>query len=99
VVDRGLESLRRYVRRLVEVQLPAFESGQPQAWPPPRKTDPAVFAPMPHNRRSSAEWGVAAEEQARATRERHERELRRQLVRPSVVIGGRAKRLTFAVPR
>jgi hypothetical protein len=30
VVDRGLESLTRYVRPLVEeVQLPAFEPGQP----------------------------------------------------------------------
>jgi hypothetical protein len=59
------------------------------------KIDPAVFAPVPHNRHYSTEWGVAAEEQARATRERHERELRKQPVRPGVVIGGRARRLTF----
>ena len=64
-----------------EVKLPAFEPGQPQAWPPPRKIDPAVFAPVPHNRGYSGEWGVAAEEQARATRERHEREAAEEAAR------------------
>jgi hypothetical protein len=64
-----------------EVKLPAFEPGQPQAWPPPPKFDPALFAPVPHNRRYSAEWGVAAEEQARATRERHEREAAEETAR------------------
>jgi hypothetical protein len=57
-----------------EVKLPAFEPGQPQAWRPPQKIDPALFAPVPHNRHYSADWGLAAEVQTRATRERHERE-------------------------
>ncbi len=75
LVARGLEGFTINRRSLLdEVQLPAFESGQPQPWPPPPKINPALFAPVPHNRHYSAEWGVAAEEQARATREQHERE-------------------------
>jgi hypothetical protein len=56
------------------VKLPAFEPGQLQAWPPPQNLDPLLFAPVPHDPRYPANWGVALEEQARAKRDRHERE-------------------------
>jgi hypothetical protein len=82
LIGRGLERFTINGPSLIdEVKLPAFEPGQPQAWPPPRKFDPSVFAPVPHNRHYSAEWGVAAEEQARATRERHEREAAEEAAR------------------
>jgi hypothetical protein len=43
--------LTRYVRPLVEeVQLPAFEQGNLKPGRYLEKIDPAVFAPMPHNR-------------------------------------------------
>ena len=44
------------------------------AWPPPRQFDPALFAPVPFDRRYSAEWWKVKEEEARAERERQERE-------------------------
>ena len=71
LLARGLEHFTIDGRSLIDVvRLPAFEPDQPYAWPPPRTFDSALFAPMPHNRRYSGEWGVAAE----ATREWHERE-------------------------
>jgi len=54
--------------------LPAFEPGQLPAWPPPQPFDAARFAPVPFDRRYSAEWGLVWEEEARAARERQERE-------------------------
>jgi hypothetical protein len=42
-------------------------------WPPPRPFDPASFAPVPFDRRLSAEWGQVQEED-RAMRERQARE-------------------------
>ena len=63
LIARGLEHFTFNQPSLLdEVKLPAFESGQPQVWPPRGKIDPAVFALVPHNRRYSGEWGVATEE-------------------------------------
>jgi hypothetical protein len=45
LVARGLDQFTRDERSLIgEVQLPAFHTGQPRVWPPPRKLDPALFA-------------------------------------------------------
>jgi hypothetical protein len=82
LIARSLEGFTIYKPSLIdEVKLPAFEPGQPQAWPPPRKIDPAVFAPVPYNPRYSANWGVAREEQARAIREQREREAAEETAR------------------
>ena len=82
LIARGIESFTINSRSLIdEVTLPAFEPGQPQVWPPPRKLDPSSFAPVPHDRRYSADWGVATEEQARAIRQRHERETNEETAR------------------
>ena len=82
LVARGIESFTINSRSLIdEVKLPAFEPGQSQVWPPPRQFDPSVFALVPHGRRYSADWGLAAEEQARAMRERHEREINEEAAR------------------
>jgi hypothetical protein len=82
LVARGIESFTINNRSLIdEVKLPAFEPGQPQVWPPPRQFDPSVFTPVPHGRRYSADWGVVAEEQARAIRERHERDINEETAR------------------
>jgi len=74
LLARGLEHFTIDGRSLIDVvRLPAFEPDQPYAWPPPRTFDSALFAPMPHDRRYSAEWGVVREEQTRAVRLRRER--------------------------
>jgi hypothetical protein len=51
------------------VRLPDWARSARIAWPPPRPFDPASFAPVPFDRRSSAEWGLVQEEEGRAMRE------------------------------
>jgi hypothetical protein len=55
-------------------QLPDCEHNAKLAWPPRQAYDPAMFAPAPFNRSRSAEWWKVKEEEARAVRERQERE-------------------------
>jgi hypothetical protein len=82
LVGRGIERFTINSPSLIdEVTLPAFEPGQPQVWPPPRKLDPTLFASVPHNLHYSADWGLVAEERARATRERHQREAAEEAAR------------------
>jgi hypothetical protein len=57
------------IRRLPRAQLPDWARSARMAWPPPRAFDPASFAPMPFDRRLSAEWGLR-----RRPREATERE-------------------------
>jgi hypothetical protein len=55
-----------------DLHLPAWQVGSAALWP--RPFNPAVFiAPVAHDRRHSADWGLAAEEKARALQERNER--------------------------
>ena len=46
------------------------------AWPLPRQFDAALFAPVPFDVRYSAEWWQVKEDEARAGRERQQREAR-----------------------
>lgn len=72
---RGLDSFTRSVPSITdELRLPHWETPDGLAWPPPVSIDPARFAPVPFNRRYSADWAQAKEEEARAVRERQERE-------------------------
>jgi len=50
----------------------------PVAWPSPRPFNAALFAPAPYDPRYSGDWWKAKEEEARAMRERHEREAAEQ---------------------
>jgi hypothetical protein len=43
------------------------------AWPPKPVFDPAMFAPVPHDRRYSAQWWQAKEEEAWMLRDREQR--------------------------
>jgi hypothetical protein len=56
------------------LQLPNFDHSDRMAWPPRRTFDSAVFSAVSAPRRFSADWGVAAEEEARALSERRKRE-------------------------
>ena len=56
------------------VRLPDWGHSVKTAWPPPRLFDSALFAPVPADRRYSADWWQVKEEEARAVQERQERE-------------------------
>jgi hypothetical protein len=60
------------------VQLPDWTNSAKMAWPPPRLTDPTRFASAPFDRRYSGDWWQVKEEEARALRERQEREGKEQ---------------------
>jgi hypothetical protein len=72
---RGLEGFSREEPSITkELQLPDWANSAKMAWPP-RQFDPALFAPVQGDpRRHSADWWQVKEEEARAQRERHERE-------------------------
>jgi hypothetical protein len=71
LVARGLESFTRDVPSITkELKLPAFEPGQPPAWPRRAQLHSTWFGPMPHNPRFSARWGEVGERQRRE----HERQ-------------------------
>jgi hypothetical protein len=71
---RGLERFSTADPSIVgELKLPDFEHSVRMAWPPPRTLDSALFSPVSDSRRYSADWGLAAEEEARASQERQER--------------------------
>jgi len=75
LVARGLDGFTTAAPSIAtELRLPAFEPGQRPAWPPPKPFNPSWFAPVPYNPRYSADWGLVQEEEARAQRERQERE-------------------------
>lgn len=57
-----------------ELKLPHWEQPSTLAWPPPRSFDPTSFTPVPFDRSYSPEWWRVKEEEARALRERQERE-------------------------
>jgi len=56
------------------VGLPAWQAGQQPYWPPPPPPiDPALFAPMPFDRRYSGDWWQVKEEEAQERRREAER--------------------------
>ena len=66
LVARGLESFARDVPSITkELKLPAFEPGQPLAWPPRPRLHQTRFAPTPYDPRFSARWWEAGERQRR----------------------------------
>jgi hypothetical protein len=72
---RNLANFTRGVPSITdELRLPHWETPRGLAWPPPMPVDPARFAPVPFNRRYSPDWWQVKEEEARALRERQERE-------------------------
>jgi hypothetical protein len=72
---RGLESFSRDNPSIAaELRIPSFDRGGRMAWPPPQTLDPSLFSPVSASPRYSADWGLAAEQEARASRERQERE-------------------------
>jgi hypothetical protein len=71
---RGLERFTVADPSIVrELKLPDFERSDRMAWPPPQTFDSALISPLSASRRYSADWGLAAEEEARASQERQER--------------------------
>ena len=60
------------------VQLPDWEHSAKMAWPPPRPLVTAWLAPLTADRRYSGDWWQVKEEEARALRERQEREAAEQ---------------------
>jgi hypothetical protein len=75
LVARGLDNFTRDDPSIAnELKLPDFEHSVRMAWPPPRTLDSALFSPVSASPRYSADWGLAAEEEARALSERRERE-------------------------
>jgi hypothetical protein len=57
LVARGLEHFTRDVPSITkELKLPAFEPGQPPAWPSRPQLHSTWFAPMPHDPRFSGRW-------------------------------------------
>jgi hypothetical protein len=80
VVELQGRNLDRFSRAapsiLDELRLPMWEAGGPE-WPVSKPFNAAVAAaitPRPYNRRYSADWAKAKEEEARALRERQVRE-------------------------
>jgi hypothetical protein len=72
---RNLANFTRGVPSITdELKLPHWETPSGLAWPPPVPIDPARFAPVPFNRRYSADWAQVKEEESRAVREQQERE-------------------------
>ena len=72
---RGLERFTAADPSIMkELKLPDFEHSELMAWPPRQTFDPALFSPVSASPRHSADWGRAAQEEARASRERQERE-------------------------
>jgi hypothetical protein len=66
LVARGLEGFTRDVPSIAkELKLPAFEPGQPLAWPRRAQLHSTWFAPMPHDPRFSSRWGEIGERQRR----------------------------------
>ena len=71
---RGLEKFTAADPSITrELKLPDFEHSDRMAWPPRQTLEPALFSPVSASPRYSADWGLAAEEEARASRERQER--------------------------
>lgn len=71
---RGLEKFSTTDPSIArELKLPDFERSVRMAWPPPQTFNSALISPVSDSRRYSADWGLAAEEEARASRERQER--------------------------
>jgi hypothetical protein len=70
------EEARGGTNLMKDLRLPAWQVGAAAMWP--RPFNPALFVPVLADRRYSADWGVAAEEGARALRERQERETAEQ---------------------
>ncbi len=56
------------------LQLPSWENSTRMAWPPLRSIDPALFAPVPFDRRYSPDWWRVKEEEVRVAQERAIRE-------------------------
>jgi hypothetical protein len=74
LVARGLERFTRDVPSIAkELKLPAFEPGQPPAWPPRPQFHRPLAAPMPYDPRFSNRWWEAGE-----ARRRHEEERQAQ---------------------
>ena len=74
LVARGLECFSRDVPSIAkELKLPAFEPGQPLAWPSRPQFRRAPAAPMPYDPRFSNRWWEAGE-----ARRRHEEERQAQ---------------------
>ena len=60
---RGLESFSTTDPPIAKgVQLPDWAQSARMVWQPPRAFDPASFAPVPFDRRLSADWGQVQEE-------------------------------------
>jgi hypothetical protein len=97
LVARGLEGFTISRRSLLdEVQLPAFESGQPSPGRLPEKSTRRCSHPsrITVTIRRNRLWRRKSKPVPRESG-KSGKPLRRQLVRPGVVIGGRARRLTF----
>ena len=74
LASRGLERFSTADPSIArELKLPDFEHSVRMAWPPPQTPDSALFSPVSASRRYSADWGLAAEQEARASRECQER--------------------------
>jgi hypothetical protein len=75
LVARNMESFTIAKPSIVkDLRLPDFEHSERMAWPPPQALDSALFSAVPASPRYSADWALAAQEDARAARERQERE-------------------------
>ncbi len=75
LLARGLESFSRDNPSIAaELRIPSFDRGGRMAWPPQQTLDPALFSPVSAFPRYSADWGRAAEEEARVSQVRQKRE-------------------------
>ena len=64
--SKAAKAVDEEVSRINGCSCPTAHSAR-TVWPPPRPFDPASFAPVPFDRRLSAEWGLVQEE-GRATK-------------------------------
>ena len=72
---RGLERFTAADPSIMkELKLPDFEHSERMAWPPRQTLDSSLFSPVSASPRHSADWGRAAQEEARASQERQKRE-------------------------